>query len=264
MTQKPLSRGDLVKLLEQAMQDDMPREVIERLQWFLHFAQKQSVSSTCRQFGIARTTFYRWFKRFDPSDLSSLTNQPLLKTSSIRERFKEEVQETALTSFPFLSKRTATLITVLFLLNLTFLAFAIPTIAFGASSWNPTLLVNTEAFQTIDDDDTASNVELRFGDTWSEKLFYNISANQFEFTRSLNVHGNISGTGSLSIQKNMSGASLRVDDSADIWGNLAVSGTTTVDGAAKVRGNLSGETLRVDSNADIWGTLGVSGATVID
>src|SRR4051794_22561659 len=49
-----------------------PPEVGERLRWFLHFAEHGSVSATCRQFGIARTTFYRWARRFDPSDLRTL------------------------------------------------------------------------------------------------------------------------------------------------------------------------------------------------
>ena len=59
------------------------------------------------------------------------------------------------------------------------LVLMVPTIAV-ASSWSPTLLVNTEAFQTIDDGDGSSNIELRFGATGSG-LILNVTENQFEF-----------------------------------------------------------------------------------
>src|SRR4051812_33207311 len=48
----------------------------ERLQWFLHFTRCRSVSETCQRFQIARTTFYRWARRFDPADLSTLEDLP--------------------------------------------------------------------------------------------------------------------------------------------------------------------------------------------
>jgi hypothetical protein len=51
-------------------------EVGERLQWFLHFTEHRSVSATCRHFAIARTTFYRWARRFDPADLAALEDLP--------------------------------------------------------------------------------------------------------------------------------------------------------------------------------------------
>lgn len=46
-----------------------------RLEWFVDFATHRSISRTCRTFGIARTTFYRWLKRFDPENLDSLIDQ---------------------------------------------------------------------------------------------------------------------------------------------------------------------------------------------
>jgi hypothetical protein len=67
----------------------------------------------------------------------------------------------------------------------------IPTIA-AASSWSPTLLVNTEAFQAIDDGDGASDIELRFG-TSGKELRWNVTDTQFEFDGSLEVHGTASG-----------------------------------------------------------------------
>ncbi len=71
------------------------------------------------------------------------------------------------------------------------LVLMIPTIAV-ASSWSPTLLVNTEAFTTIDDGDGSTDIELRFGATGSG-LILNVTDNQFEFDTSLEVHGTASG-----------------------------------------------------------------------
>lgn len=49
------------------------RAAIQRVRW-LHFAMKHEgdIGLTCRHFGIARSTFVRWAKRFDPQDPSSL------------------------------------------------------------------------------------------------------------------------------------------------------------------------------------------------
>lgn len=57
-----------------------PAEVAERLGWFQEYIRNGSVSATCRRFGIARTTFYRWWRRFDPARLGSLADAPTLVT----------------------------------------------------------------------------------------------------------------------------------------------------------------------------------------
>lgn len=85
-----------------------------------------------------------------------------------------------------------------------------------SSTWNPALLVNTEAFQVIDDSDTASNVALRFGDTVNEEIRWDRGAGRFNITDDLSVQGNLSGT------------TLRVDRNADVWGSLGVSGSTVL------------------------------------
>ena len=41
------------------------------LRW-LDYARTHSVAATCRHFGIARSTFYRWQRRYRPDDLTSL------------------------------------------------------------------------------------------------------------------------------------------------------------------------------------------------
>jgi len=122
--------------------------------------------------------------------------------------------------------------------------------ATAASSWNPTLLVNTESFSTIDDGDSTTNIELRFGDSLGEKLYYNRSESRFQLTRGLFIQGNLTATGSLSIKGSMSGTSLRVDHNADIWGNLTVSGSSVIDGATTINSTLD-TTGAVTTDADL-------------
>ena len=44
-----------------------------RLQWMLfYYFHGRNVARTCRRFGISRQTFYRWKRRFDRHDLSTL------------------------------------------------------------------------------------------------------------------------------------------------------------------------------------------------
>ena len=48
----------------------------ERLTCIAAFTENNhSVSDVCAQFNIARSTFHRWIKRFDPNDLSTLEEQ---------------------------------------------------------------------------------------------------------------------------------------------------------------------------------------------
>jgi putative transposase len=49
----------------------LSREACVRLR-FLEYAQDHSVAATCRHYGIARSTFYRWRDRFKPAHLTSL------------------------------------------------------------------------------------------------------------------------------------------------------------------------------------------------
>lgn len=51
------------------------REARVRLRYPEH-ARTHSVAATCDRFGIARSTFYRWKRRYDPRDLRSLEDRP--------------------------------------------------------------------------------------------------------------------------------------------------------------------------------------------
>lgn len=70
---------------------------------------------------------------------------------------------------------------------------------FAQSTWSPTLLVNTEAFQIIDESDATANLELRFGSTLNSKISFDRVNNRFDFTKSVLVRGNLTVTGSLSL-----------------------------------------------------------------
>ncbi len=63
----------------------------------------------------------------------------------------------------------------------------------GASSWNPTVLVNTEAFHIVDEGDQTSDVELRFGDSLNERLYWDRANALFVLTDDLIIQGTMSG-----------------------------------------------------------------------
>lgn len=111
---------------------------------------------------------------------------------------------------------------------LSLLIFAGPV---EASTWKPTALVNTEAFHSIDDTDTAANVVLKFGDTLAKTLTYNRAAARFEFNDQVYVNGNLMTMGT------MSGAHVHAEKS------LTSSGTILSVGNITGRGTLSGQTV---------------------
>jgi Helix-turn-helix domain len=59
---------------ERLLGAQLSREAKPRLRW-LDDARTHSVAQTCRHFGIARSTFSRWQRRYDPKHLASLANR---------------------------------------------------------------------------------------------------------------------------------------------------------------------------------------------
>ncbi len=51
---------------------ELSRETRVRLAWMDFFGRCRNVTRTCRHFGISRQTFYRWQRRYDPYDLTTL------------------------------------------------------------------------------------------------------------------------------------------------------------------------------------------------
>jgi len=55
---------------------ELSREAQKRLQWFDHYqSHRRNAALTCRYFGISRQTFYRWKRRYDPQNLSTLADR---------------------------------------------------------------------------------------------------------------------------------------------------------------------------------------------
>jgi cytoskeletal protein CcmA (bactofilin family) len=128
-------------------------------------------------------------------------------------------------------------------------SIAAPQLASAASSWKPTLIVNTESFQTIDEGDGTTDVEIRFGGTLNEKIIWNRTDGAFNFSDDVQVVGTLSGS------------ALNVDRNATVGGTLTVSGAITGVNSITAKGALSGASLRVSGGgATIQGTLTSSGA----
>ncbi|MBU0457954.1 helix-turn-helix domain-containing protein, partial [Patescibacteria group bacterium] len=266
MTNHSATRDELLSLLEQAIKEECDKEVIERLQWMIHYAEHKSASATCRRFGIARSTFYRWFNRFDPDDYNSLSDKPTVnnrptfarcgeatvgRQSTIDNRQRNQNEQRATRNEQLATRneqrnltftRTTAMLIALLLINIGVLLFVVPTLASAASSWRPTLLVNTEAFQIIDDDDTASDISLRFGDTLDERITYNRSSERFEFTGDQLVRGNlfstgaIAASGSITAEGTLSGAALHVSGETTLSGAVFIEGAAAFDSTVTLNG----------------------------
>ena len=70
-------------------QGTISRGAAKRLRWFDYYDQCRNVWKTCRYFGMAPQTFYRWRNRFDPYDLTTL------ESSSSRPHHVRQVQTPA-------------------------------------------------------------------------------------------------------------------------------------------------------------------------
>src|SRR5882762_1087826 len=51
---------------------ELSRAAQVRLGWMDCYRKNKNVALTCRHFGICRQTFYRWLKRYEPLDLTTL------------------------------------------------------------------------------------------------------------------------------------------------------------------------------------------------
>jgi putative transposase len=52
---------------------ELSREAQLRLKWMSHYLRHgRNAAFTCRHYGISRQSFYRWWRRYDPHDLSTL------------------------------------------------------------------------------------------------------------------------------------------------------------------------------------------------
>ena len=51
---------------------ELGRAARVRLTWMDYYRTTENVALTCRHFGISRQTFYRWQRRYDALDLTTL------------------------------------------------------------------------------------------------------------------------------------------------------------------------------------------------
>jgi len=54
---------------------NLSKQARTRLKWFDYYYQCDNVAQTCRHFGIARKTFYKWLKVYEPDNLYSLEDR---------------------------------------------------------------------------------------------------------------------------------------------------------------------------------------------
>jgi transposase InsO family protein len=67
-------------------QGELSREARQRLKWIdWYHSHSQNGRKTCRHFGISPDTFYRWLRRYNPRDLSSLEDRSR-KPHHLRQR----------------------------------------------------------------------------------------------------------------------------------------------------------------------------------
>ncbi len=144
--------------------------------------------------------------------------------------------------------QTSKALIVLAMVGVTLAGALIP-LAEAASGWSPSLLVNTESFQTIDEGDGTTNIVINFGQTLLKTLTYDRTKGRFQFSSGLSVLGTLSGS------------SLNVDRNATVGGTFTASGNILGVGSVTAKGTLSGSTLRISGGgADIQGTLTATGA----
>ena len=81
---------DLVPLYDMIYQlrkgVNLSQQAKQRLKWFDYHKKTNNVSLICRYYGISRKTFYKWYSRYDPHNLSTLEDQD---KAPIRRRQRE-------------------------------------------------------------------------------------------------------------------------------------------------------------------------------
>ncbi|MDD4628371.1 MAG: helix-turn-helix domain-containing protein [Candidatus Peribacteraceae bacterium] len=141
------------------MEEGASQEILERLQWLLYFAEHGSASETCDHFDISRSTLYRWLHRFDPEDYTSLTDHPTRPETEHAHGPASSAVPTSHCPFCRLKQRIhrpslsliASLILLVFILNVAILLIVLPVAAKAVSSWNSNPFANISgAFQIID------------------------------------------------------------------------------------------------------------------
>src|ERR1700732_5368530 len=76
---------------------ELSRAAQVRLAWMDFYRRTQNVALTVRHFGISRQTFYRWLKRYEPLDLTSLEERSHCPHRQRRPTWSFPLEEKVLT-----------------------------------------------------------------------------------------------------------------------------------------------------------------------
>jgi len=72
---------------------NISKEEKKRLSWFDHYRKTSNARLACRYFGISPQTFYRWKKRYNPYDLSTLESRPSRPLRIRKPQIPSEVED---------------------------------------------------------------------------------------------------------------------------------------------------------------------------
>jgi hypothetical protein len=136
----------------------------------------------------------------------------------------------------------------------------------AASSFRPTIFVNTEAFLIIDDDDTSADVVMRFGDTLAKTLSFNRSFDRFEFNDDVYVSGTVQATNTVSGAVIYGAKSLRSSGSL-VWEGAASGSSLIVSNNVGIAVTTAKAKLAVNgimSGVTVYATRSFSGAGLSD
>ncbi|OGG54053.1 hypothetical protein A3D11_01080 [Candidatus Peribacteria bacterium RIFCSPHIGHO2_02_FULL_49_16] len=138
-----------------------------------------------------------------------------------------------------------------------------PQNTFSASSWSPTLLVNTESFQIIDEGDATTDIEIRFGDTVNEKIYWDRTNAEFRFSDDIRVDGNITASGTVTVSGNVkTKANLTINSDSGNADAVFTFGSDTTDETLTFIN--AEDTLEWSDDFQVTGNLAASGKLVID
>ena len=71
----------------------LPREVKVRLRWIEHYQKTKNISKTCRYYGISRTTFYKWYKRYKKEGIEGLYDKPKTPKNKRKPTVRNKYQQ---------------------------------------------------------------------------------------------------------------------------------------------------------------------------
>jgi Transposase and inactivated derivatives len=73
----------------------LTKEAKLRLKWIEHYEKVKDVTKTCRYFGISRTTFYKWLKRYQKDGLKGLLDRPKTplrkRAPTVRKKYELDI-----------------------------------------------------------------------------------------------------------------------------------------------------------------------------